>query len=208
MRELSFFDMARSADVKRWHIINTVRPQTVAEHSFMVALIAMELAKHIVPHGSLFDSPREQFQFLCAALFHDMPETITGDLPTPAKQVYREFSQNPRMFDEMDMLIMPKIPYSDGMLNAKLVWLIKVADLIEAYHFLCNNAAGPYAKVIRNDLWKRVVALTVEASQAMPDMLWCPAVGTVLRDMGLTGSADVLRGEAEQWTMPNKDPRI
>lgn len=190
MRTITFFDMARSMDITRFHIINTGRRQTLAEHSFMVALIAMELADKLVPSGSMFDSPREQHQFLCAALFHDMPETVYGDLPTPAKATMREFTGNPRLYDELDMMIMPNIPYVGGLISPKLGWVIKLADLIEAYHFLCNNAAGPYAKQVRDDMFSRLVLLITEANAAMPDLLWVAAVGHVLRQMGLTNRAD------------------
>jgi 5'-deoxynucleotidase len=201
MRELTFFDMARSSDVKRWHIINTVRPQTVAEHSFMVALIALELTKKLTVTGSFFDSPREQFQFLCAALFHDMPETVYGDLPTPGKAVMREFTENPYMFDELDMRIMPNVPYAEGLLSPSLGWIIRVADLMEAYHFLCNNAAGPYAKQVRDALYGRLIKFTAEASSAMPNLKWPSAVIETLKDLGLTKPPAVY-GDAE------KDERI
>lgn len=203
MRELSFFDMARSADVKRWHIINTVRPQTMAEHSFMTALIALELADKLAHEGgSTFDSPREQFQFLCAALFHDTPENVYGDIPTPGKVVWKDFLQNQRVFEEIDQIIMPKIPYAGGRLNVKLEWIIKVADLMEAYHFLCSNAAGPYAKQVRDHLYMRLTKLTGEAANAMPNMQWPWAVVETLKSMGLT------RPPTDHEGVGDKDPRI
>lgn len=207
MRTVSFFDMARSTDVKRWHIINTTRPQTMAEHGFMTALIALQLSELLQTTGSMFDSPREQFMFLCAALYHDMPETIYGDPPTPAKHVFREFVQNLRLFDELDMVLMPNIPYAGGLLSPKLGQIIKMSDLIEAYHFLCNNASGLYAKTVRDDLWKRILDMVGEMQYANGDWLVAPAVGSVLKDLGLTHRADDI-DTAPLINRHDKDPRI
>lgn len=64
-----------AAAVKRWHTARTQRMQTLAEHSYGVAMLAQEL------------DPQCRKQVLMAALWHDLPEYITGDAPAQAKRL-------------------------------------------------------------------------------------------------------------------------
>jgi len=71
----------RIHSVKRWHMIDTTRQQTLAEHSANVALLAMTIAMN-APIG-VFGDP---FVVAAAALVHDIPEAFTGDIPTHTKK--------------------------------------------------------------------------------------------------------------------------
>ena len=66
-----------AAHVKRYHTIQTIGNQSVAEHSFHVAMLCLEICKL-----NNVDCPAE---LLKAALFHDLPEYKTGDVPATAK---------------------------------------------------------------------------------------------------------------------------
>jgi 5'-deoxynucleotidase YfbR-like HD superfamily hydrolase len=67
--------------VPRWVIVPMTRPQSVAEHSWRVAAIAMELGERLSP-TSLFSC-----SLVRLAVEHDMQEALTGDLPSSAKPV-------------------------------------------------------------------------------------------------------------------------
>lgn len=71
-------DKLRASNVKRWHIVTTSRPQSMAEHSFNVAHIGVELCEALG-----FPEWRERVAVL--ALYHDLEEIYKGDIPTPAK---------------------------------------------------------------------------------------------------------------------------
>jgi 5'-deoxynucleotidase YfbR-like HD superfamily hydrolase len=60
---------------KRCHGTPTIGQQTVAEHSYHVAMLCIELSPNHEPSANL----------LKAALYHDLPEHVTGDVPSPAK---------------------------------------------------------------------------------------------------------------------------
>lgn len=62
--------------VPRWSIIPVARPESVAEHSFRVAVIALEIAQR----ANLETAP-----VLYRALIHDGPEAGTGDIANPVK---------------------------------------------------------------------------------------------------------------------------
>lgn len=59
---------------KRAHCVKTVHTQSVAEHSHGVALFCAQLCGG-QPSAAL----------LLAALYHDLPECVTGDVPATAK---------------------------------------------------------------------------------------------------------------------------
>lgn len=62
-----------AAAVTRWHTMRTQRTQTLAEHSFGVA----QLALYIYPQSSA--------ALLSACLWHDLAEYTTGDMPAQVK---------------------------------------------------------------------------------------------------------------------------
>lgn len=65
----------RGGAVKRYHVMDTLRTQNVAEHSFGVAWLCWLLC-----------NGKPSVQLVMAALQHDLAEHVTGDLPAPAKR--------------------------------------------------------------------------------------------------------------------------
>ena len=83
MKTYSFFAMlSRMKYINRWGLMRNVRSENISEHSLETALIAHALA--IIGNkrlGKNFDPERAA----TLAIFHDVTEIITGDLPTPVK---------------------------------------------------------------------------------------------------------------------------
>ena len=71
LRQLSF--------VPRWVITRNLRTQSVAEHSFYVAVYAEQLAIWLGYEG-------DWQALIHAALWHDAEECFTGDIPGPTKR--------------------------------------------------------------------------------------------------------------------------
>ena len=72
----------RMKNIERWGLMHNTRPENLSEHSMECAVLAHALALIGNRHfGKHYDANR----LLCAALFHDMNEVLTGDLPTPVK---------------------------------------------------------------------------------------------------------------------------
>jgi hypothetical protein len=65
--------------VKRWGIISMDKAQSVAEHSFNVAVIT-----EIIAYELGMTEP-DVNQLVIDAIYHDCDETYTGDIPSPAK---------------------------------------------------------------------------------------------------------------------------
>jgi len=65
------------ANVRRYHTVTTLVPETVGHHSHGVALLACMLSP---------DTPSINLVF--AALVHDLAEHQTGDIPAPSKRMF------------------------------------------------------------------------------------------------------------------------
>ncbi len=60
-----------------WAMRGVPAAESVADHSFGVAFIALLLAETAAP-------PVDKAKVLTIALLHDLPESVIGDVPTPA----------------------------------------------------------------------------------------------------------------------------
>lgn len=69
------------ADVKRWAIVRTVRSQSVAEHSYFVAMMMPRLLRE---YG--YTDPDFILRATEYALLHDRDEVLSGDIATPVKK--------------------------------------------------------------------------------------------------------------------------
>ena len=79
----SFFAyIFRMRYIARWALMRNTRTENVEEHSYEVAVLSHALA---VVGQEIFHKDVNPDRVATAALFHDAPEIITGDLPTPIK---------------------------------------------------------------------------------------------------------------------------
>lgn len=72
---MKYIEMARNGHhIKRFHTLPTIGQQSVAEHSFGVAMLVLWLTED-----------RASGNLLRAALYHDLAEQATGDMPATSK---------------------------------------------------------------------------------------------------------------------------
>jgi 5'-deoxynucleotidase len=74
--------LSRLRWIKRWGLKRNAHEENVMEHSWEVAVIAHMLA---VIKNRYFNGQLDANAIATAALYHDITEVITGDLPTPIK---------------------------------------------------------------------------------------------------------------------------
>lgn len=118
MKDTLNFIIAGS-EVTRYHTVTTLVKETVGHHSHGVAMLALLL------------NPRASRQVLMAALFHDLAEHQTGDIPSPAK---RQFGIGDKV-DELEHrlmraagIVMPELTPDDAR-------TVKLADLAQGALF-------------------------------------------------------------------------
>ena len=79
----SFFAyIFRMRYIARWALMRNTRTENVEEHSYEVAVLAHALA---AIGREVYHKDADPDRAAAAALFHDAPEIITGDMPTPIK---------------------------------------------------------------------------------------------------------------------------
>lgn len=137
----SFFALiSRMRYIGRWGLMRSSIPENVQEHSHMVAVIAHALG---VIRREVFGRECDPNALAAAALFHDAPEIITGDLPTPVKYhsgdltaAYKEVERGAAeklvsmLPVELQSAYEPLISGDVGEENEQLV---KAADRLSAY---------------------------------------------------------------------------
>ena len=82
MAEHFFAYLARMKYIGRWGLMRSTIPENLQEHSHMTAVLAHALA---VIRRDVLGGDADPDAAAVAALFHDAPEILTGDLPTPVK---------------------------------------------------------------------------------------------------------------------------
>ncbi len=79
----SFFALcSRMKYINRWGLMRNAREENIAEHSLEVAIITHLLCEM---RNRRFGGNIDVSKAVLTALYHDVPEIITGDLPTPVK---------------------------------------------------------------------------------------------------------------------------
>ncbi|MCW8092030.1 5'-deoxynucleotidase [Alteromonas sp. ASW11-130] len=77
-----FAHLARMKLIHRWPLMRNVRIENVQEHSLQVAMVAHALA---LIKNRFFEGQLNPERIATLAMFHDVSEVLTGDLPTPVK---------------------------------------------------------------------------------------------------------------------------
>ena len=82
MPESFFAYISRMRYINRWGLMRNTFQENIQEHSHMVAVLAHALA---VIRRDVFGGDADPGEAAVLALYHDAPEILTGDLPTPVK---------------------------------------------------------------------------------------------------------------------------
>lgn len=135
-----FAYVERMKYIRRWALMRSLREENDMEHSFQAAYVAHALA---IIRNEYFNGSADVGRVLEIAMYHDLSETITGDMPTPVKHI------NPQMkalygglektAKERLLSTLPeelKAPYStfiDPDTDSLEYKIVKAADKLSAY---------------------------------------------------------------------------
>lgn len=132
---------SRTKYINRWALMRNTRYETLSEHSAEVAQLCYALA--VIGNQRLGkDYNCERASLL--GLYHDTPEIITGDLPTPVKYYSKETKDAYKSVEKnatkqlLSMLPEDLLPSYDSLFKKKNedkeLWkLVKAADKISGY---------------------------------------------------------------------------
>lgn len=98
MESKFFAIISRMKYISRWGLMRSTMPENISEHSLETAFIAHVLALYRnVRFGGNVDPERAAL----LAMYHDVTEIITGDLPTPVKYYNPEIKAEYSKLEEM-----------------------------------------------------------------------------------------------------------
>jgi 5'-deoxynucleotidase len=157
MPEFTLHQLMRTGHVKRWQIVRVAREQTIAEHMYRVFIIA----GHICSRLRVDDKTGQRA--MAWALAHDVPEVVTGDIATPAKEAMRKALPQDDPIRNIELNLSDH--YRHVYLEAKepaypnavpAYEIVKLADLIEAKCFLACEMMGNHAKEVYDGMCTQV----------------------------------------------------
>lgn len=133
--------LSRLRWIKRWGLKRNAHEENVMEHSWEVSVIAHTLA---LIKNRYYGGTVDANAVATAALYHDITEVITGDLPTPIKYHSDEINVAYKQIEkqaEYELLnLLPALlrPDFQALIRHELmpeehVQIIKAADKISAY---------------------------------------------------------------------------
>ena len=133
--------LSRLRWIKRWGLKRNAHEENVMEHSWEVSVIAHTLA---LIKNRYFGGHVDANAVATAALYHDITEVITGDLPTPIKYHSDEISSAYKRIEKQAELELLKLLPAELMADFQAliqhermpeehVQIIKAADKISAY---------------------------------------------------------------------------
>ena len=128
----------RMKHIKRWGIMHSVIPDHLSTHSLEVGFLAHSLA---MIGNEMFGKNYNLERIAVKAIYHDVPEIFTGDIPTPVKYYSDETKQ---AYDAVEVASLNKLTemlpeeLRSGYLELFIYTeeekkLIKAADRISAY---------------------------------------------------------------------------
>lgn len=137
----SFFALiSRMRYIGRWGLMRSTVPENIQEHSHMVAVLAHALA---IIRNEKFGGRADPGKCAVYALYHDAPEILTGDLPTPVKYYNPEIKDAYKAVeafsaDKLAALLPPEFrdiyaPLLREEADEETHALVKAADKLSAY---------------------------------------------------------------------------
>ncbi len=140
MNSKSFFAMAsRMKFINRWGLMRNTYQENISQHSLEVSMIAHALA---VINNQIFGGSISPEKTALIAIYHDMSEIITGDMPTPVKYKNTEIINAYKdIEDAAKNKLLEKLPEEFKIVYQEIFFcddkeinkLVKAADKLSAY---------------------------------------------------------------------------
>ena len=169
MENTFFATLFRMKYISRWGLMRCNFPENLAEHSLEVAFLAHALA---LIGNRVFGKSYDCGAVCVKAMYHDAPEILTGDLPTPVKYFNPEIRDAYKAVEAVSArrllaLLPPELqPVYATLLDedagGELHAIVKAADKLSAYIKCVEELKAG------NHEFKQAAEQTLEALKASP----------------------------------------
>ena len=126
--------------IKRWQLMRSTREENIMEHSHQVAVLTHALC---LIEEEVFGGTVDTSAAILYALYHEVSEVMTGDMPTPIKyfngQLHGEYEKVERLAVDKIAATLPEplhgamYPYLQADKSTKEYAFVKAADKLSAY---------------------------------------------------------------------------
>lgn len=129
----------------------------MAEHSFLVSILAIDISRRVKfsnHRGGPINIEKEH-QIMRWAMWHDLPEIVTGDLPTPTKATLRQLAG----FDISERaaeMVSNEYTKIKAETFEPVKDIVKMADILESIEFLKVEGKGKHASEVLSGLIKQL----------------------------------------------------
>lgn len=126
--------------IKRWQLMRSTREENIMEHSHSVAVLAHAL---VAIENGVYGGNVDGEKAVLYALYHELSEVMTGDLPTPVKYFNHGIHGE---YEKLETLAVEKIagtlpeemkselyPYLQADKSSEEYRFVKAADKLSAY---------------------------------------------------------------------------
>jgi len=178
--------VSRMKYIRRWSLMHAARPETLSEHTAETAILAHTLC---LIAREVTGTPVRPETVAVAALYHDAPEIMTGDMPTPVKYKNERLRSAYKALEEesarqMAHLLPPALrPEMTGYLTGRCLSdgekrILKAADRLSAL-IKCTEEVQAGNREFASALAQQKAAITAmhcpEADYFLEHMLPCYA---------------------------------
>lgn len=166
-------DLYRAGDVDRWQIVKTLRKQSIAEHSFHVAIISMRLYDDLMSTMSIgytgenWNPLYEKDMCLRWALLHDTPEVLTGDVATPFKLAIKKAGVDPFSLIEGATSDEYRKLRNEVKQSRIVGHIVKMADMMESIKYLELNACTTHGNKVQAVVLERFLEYLQEVEKGV-----------------------------------------
>ncbi len=170
----NFFALAaRMKYINRWGLMRNTRTENISQHSLDTAIIAHGLA---IINNTVFGGNVSAEKAAVSAIYHDISEIITGDMPTPIKYYNADIINAYKEIESRAIgTILTKIPeemrphYEEAFVcnDEKINKIVKAADKLSAY-IKCieeENAGNGEFKKAKESILKSINELNLPEAE-------------------------------------------
>lgn len=182
---MTIAEQMRASHVTRWHIVQTARKQSLAEHLFNVCILSVDLAGRIRWPGILHHS--EKLALMDWALRHDLIEVRTGDIPTPFKKILRPMFGEDVMHKAEAAIDNDQSGLARLAAGTEIEAIVKMADMIDAIQFITDNGIGKHSKDVLDGLRADFDAMVSKYIEQYPHLRIRDGCRSMCRDLDIWG---------------------
>ncbi len=183
--------LQRMRYIRRWGLMRSSVPENIQEHSHETAVFAHALG---LIRREIFHTPCDAEHLAVLALYHDVPEILTGDLPTPIKYhnraIRNAYKDVERAASEKLLSLLPETlreSYRDVLEpeESELLPLVKAADKLSALVKCIEERKAGNREFLSAEASARAAIAAMELPEAAWFMEHClPAFELNLDELG------------------------